>query len=254
MLHERIKKEQKRIQHEITKIRSQLNKLPPDKLICSHHKGYTKWYVSDGHTKKYIPKSNRKLAEQLAIKKYLSLKLEELNQELLALDFYLRHHKSSFSNADHLLKEFYGYRELLSPFFQPKSQKLQEWMHSPYERNPKHPENLIHETMTDLKVRSKSEAMIVHFLLAHQIPFRYEASLVLGNKTFYPDFTIMHPVTEEIFYWEHFGLMDDPDYAANAFSKLNLFSSHGIIPTVNLITTYETKEHPSSIHKFLWIQ
>ena len=30
-------------------------------------------------------------------------------------------------------------------------------------------------------------------------------------------------------------------------SKLDLYTSHGLIPNINLITTYETKDHPLSM-------
>ena len=61
---------------------------------------------------------------------------------------------------------------------------------------------------------------------------------------FYPDFTILHPKTYEIYYWEHFGMVDIPNYSRNAFNKLNIYTSNGIIPTINLITTFETtKKH-----------
>ena len=53
-----------------------------------------------------------------------------------------------------------------------------------------------------------------------------------------------HPVTGEYFYWEHFGMMDKPDYARSTIDKLNSYVEHGIIPSVNLITTYETADHP----------
>ena len=60
----------------------------------------------------------------------------------------------------------------------------------------------------------------------------------------YPDFTIKHPKTGKIYYWEHFGRMDDPKYAQNAISKLESYIKNGIIPDIDLISTYETKEHP----------
>lgn len=49
-----------------------------------------------------------------------------------------------------------------------------------------------------------------------------------------------------VYYWEHFGLMDNPTYAQNAYSKLQIYTSHGIIPSIQLITTYETKANPLS--------
>jgi len=82
------------------------------------------------------------------------------------------------------------------------------------------------------------------FLFVNKIPFRYECMLHLGENAIFPDFTIRHPKNGEIFYWEHFGLMDNPSYSSKAFSKLQLYSTYKIIPSIQLITTYETKEHP----------
>ena len=79
----------------------------------------------------------------------------------------------------------------------------------PYEKNPKYPEHLIHKTVSGIYVRSKSESMIALQLYTEKIPFRYECALQLGETTLYPDFTILHPKTGEIFYWEHFGMMDE---------------------------------------------
>lgn len=93
-------------------------------------------------------------------------------------------------------------------------------------------------------LRSKSEMMIDMFLFLNKIPFRYECILNLGTSTIYPDFTVRHPRTGEILYWEHFGLMDNYKYCQNMHSKLQLYTSHGIIPSIHLITTYETNQNP----------
>ena len=58
------------------------------------------------------------------------------------------------------------------------------------------------------------------------------------------DFTIRHPKSGRFFYWEHFGLMTSPSYSQNVFQKLNTYCQNNIIPTINLITTYETREYP----------
>ena len=102
----------------------------------------------------------------------------------------------------------------------------------------------MHKGSSGNYVRSKSESMIDMVLYIHKIPFRYECALTLGETTLFPDFTIRHPQTGEVFYWEHFGLMDNAEYSKNACSKLQLYTNHGIIPSIQLITTYETKEHP----------
>lgn len=81
-------------------------------------------------------------------------------------------------------------------------------------------------------------------LFSHQIPFRYECELILGTHVLYPDFTIRHPKTGNVYYWEHFGLMDNPSYCRNVSLKLQEYSLNGIIPSIQLITTYETNKHP----------
>ncbi len=122
------------------------------------------------------------------------------------------------------------------------------WAKENYQRNEKYPEGLIHRASSGIYVRSKSESMIELFLNTNQIPFRYECALNLDEVTLYPDFTIMHPVTRKIYYWEHFGLMDDPGYIQSTCAKLSLYANHGIIPSIQLITTYETKEYPLNYH------
>lgn len=119
-------------------------------------------------------------------------------------------------------------------------------MNAPYDKNQKYPEQLTQKTLSGHLVRSKSEALIDMFLYTNHIPFRYECALEFENENFviYPDFTIRHPQTGKIFYWEHFGRADDPQYADNMLKKIKLYISHGIIPSHQLITTFETKEQP----------
>lgn len=242
-IHEKICAEKKRLDTKIKSLKNELQKLPDGHLVCSRNENRYKWYHSDGKTKSYIPKANRPLAEQLAIKKYLSLSLEDLENEANAIDFYLRHYSPS-TKAEQLLTQPSEYKNLLKSHFQPLSQELSDWMHAPYEQNPFHPEHLIHKSTSGNILRSKSEAMIDMLLYVNQIPFRYECALHLDYSTIFPDFTIRHPQTGALFYWEHFGLMEDPTYSRNAFAKLQQYTSHGIIPSIQLITTYETLEHP----------
>lgn len=229
----------------ISDLKEELKQYPEGKLICCHHGKFCKWYCSDGHRKTYISKKNRSLAEQLAAKKYKTSVLENYIQEKTALDFYLRHHSQNYLNSCKLL-ESPGYQELLSPYFQPLSQQLKKWMNEPYRHNMKYQENLIHKTASGHFVRSKSEALIDWFLYRNNVPFRYESALQLGEIVFFPDFTIRHPKTGEQYYWEHLGRMDDPFYVRNSYSKLQTYASYGIIPTINLILTFETVNFPLS--------
>ncbi len=246
MNHEKMRAEQQRLQQEIVGLQKKIENLPRGKLICARNGKYTKWYQSNGHSAAYIPKKNKELAEQLAVKKYLSAQMKELMQEEQAISCYLRRCPQK-KYTEELFSEKSLYSELLTSYFQPASQALQDWMTEPYDRNPKYPEQCIQKTSAGIFVRSKSEALIVMILQTKKIPFRYECALQLGETIVYPDFTIRHPRTDELYYWEHFGMMDNPVYSKNAFSKLQLYSSYGIFPTHNLLVTYEAKEVPLDI-------
>ncbi|MBQ7780982.1 MAG: ATPase [Lachnospiraceae bacterium] len=234
----------KKIESQILNLQKQINTLPSGNLSCAGNGTHYKWYQCDNRTNTYIPKKNKELAEQLALKKYLSLLLEDLLHEQRAIQFYLSHYPNT--KKANLLLNNPEYKALLAPYFTPLSQELSEWMNSPYERNPKHPELLLHKSSSGNLVRSKSEAVIDMLLHLNKIPFRYECALQLGDVTLFPDFTVRHPRTGATYYWEHFGLMDTPAYSKNVCNKLQLYTSHGIIPSIQLITTYETKDTPLS--------
>lgn len=192
----------------------------------------------------YIPKQNYHLVEKLCVKKYLTSLLQDLSDEINAIDSYLSASKKKKNLSNQLLTKNSEYKKLLSPYFRPISEELAQWMYADYDKNKNYPNQLIHHTPSGNFVRSKSEAMIHMLLTSHNIPFRYECALILGQSKIYPDFTIRHPKTGVIFYWEHFGLLDKSSYRQNMLSKLDQYTSNGIYPSIHLITTYETQDHP----------
>ena len=244
MNYDNMLKERQKLETQLKEIQLQLETFPNGKLICAANgKGY-KWYWSDGHKPVYLSKKERHLAEKLAHKKYLSLKYESMLQEKKAIDSYLAQSDRNAFQKEQSFINSPQYKELLTPVFTPLSEELYEWANQPYERNEKHSENLVHQAYSGGLVRSKSEALIDMFLFKNKIPFRYECGLQLGEIFLYPDFTIRHPRTGRVYYWEHFGMMDNAKYSNNVCSKLQLYIENGIIPSIQLITTYETKDNP----------
>lgn len=177
------------IEKEMKLIKKQSCGLPEGKLVCVHNGKYRKWYQSDGHTSTYIPKRKREIVKKLAVKKYLSLKLKELESELTAINVYLEQREKE-SKAEELL-EIPEYAELLSEYFEPQSDESKQWMRDAYEKNNNYPEQLIYKTSTGIMVRSKSEMMIAMLLHVHKIPFRYESALHLGEQTIYPSIQLI---------------------------------------------------------------
>ena len=244
-IYQRMSSECQRLEGQIKLIESQLKQLPEGKLICKKNDKRYKWYYNKEGKQIYIPKKERKFAEKLAARKYLEHLHEDLLHEKNAIEFYMRHHKEG--NADKMLTQMPEYQELLKPYFKVLSDELYEWQQSPNNYSKKYPQQLKHKTASGNIVRSKSEVLIDMQLYKHKIPFQYEAPLYLGDEIFYPDFTIRHPHTGKVFYWEHFGKMDNESYAKRTIAKLRFYVDHGIIPGGQLITTYETLERPLSL-------
>ena len=246
ILYDKIIKEREILVKDIKDTEELLKGLPNGKFICTRNDTRFKWYCRDGAKLQYIPKSEQEFAKQLAKKKYLLLKLESLNNEMNAIDAYLsKYNTNKCSKADNLLYHP-GYNALLGSEFKSYSEKVEEWCKASYNKNPKYTEKLIYKTISGGYVRSKSEEIIDMALYMNGIPFRYECELVLGENMLYPDFTILHPINGKIYYWEHFGMMDDDNYVNNACAKLKMYAMNGILPSVQLITTYETKNSPLS--------
>ena len=234
------------IEEELRYIESMEKGLPQGNLICARNAGKYKWYFHDKNTTTYLPKKEVELAKKLTVKKYYQIRKEELQRELSACQTYMQKADSKPDQLEKMLDNA-EYERLLGGQRHSTRKELESWINEKYEKNNNHSENLIVKGTQGKFLRSKSEAFIDRALYTNGIPFRYEDKLVLENTFLYPDFTIRHPKTGQTYYWEHFGMMDHPDYINRACQKIKLYCDNGIIPGINLILTYETREHPLSI-------
>lgn len=192
----------------------------------------------------YIRQKDRLLATQLAQKDYNTRVLTSTNQELLAIKNYLSSVPKEY--VEDIYTNLNPYRqELVHPILEPEHKFIQNWLAVEYQGK------YFDETTPELytskgeRVRSKSEIIIADLLDRHSIPYRYEYPLSLsGFGKVYPDFTVLNVRLRKEFYWEHFGMMDDPFYAEKAVQKIMTYEQNGIFPGENLILTYETKQTP----------
>lgn len=224
------------IPRKIEELQKKIDAAPEGGIYCSYIHGKYRYYHVKGGKRKYIPNSNHKLALQLAEKHENQNKILQLERELASARAY---QKAYEQNKPNYRSESEGLLELLAEL----QKDITDWENQEYEKNP-YPNPGTHTTLKPGElVKSKSEAMIAILLKLRGIPYLYEKKL-LGM---YPDFTIMHPVTGQIYYWEHFGQLNKEDYYRNAGIKMMRYLQDGISPARNLIITSEDSEHPLTV-------
>jgi len=226
-----------------------LKNLPEGKLTCTRNgrEGqYVKWYVGAEKDREYLPKSKRVLAEKLALRRLYTAQLNQLRQESkLMKEYELFQEENVYSNEiKNLISQESPYYELLKNSIgscRENDAYIKMWQEEGYQTNCAHPEHLQHKSLKGERLRSKSEVIIANALYMNRIPYRYECELELGEVKLYPDFTILHPETLEVYYWEHFGMMSQTAYREKSAQKLRLYGEYEIFPFHRLITTYESE-------------
>ena len=230
------------LEKELAQLTNKTAALPDGTLVFYYNgtKAYHQIKNKDGkYTRKYIPSSKKDLALKLARKTLIVDSISDINNELSAINAYLKARKKR--KLQGLLAEGSPYLKLLSP--------ENNWMEDDdYPKNPNYPEALVFKAPKGQFVRSKSEAIIAHALYDSHLSYRYELEMFLDDSTYYPDFSIHHPQTGKLYIWEHFGLADNPKYQNKMLNKTRTYINNGFIPGDNLILTYETKDQPLDIN------
>ena len=238
-------------------------KAPQGRIRISQNGGHPEYYLvtERGSLRgKYLPHSQKTLARQLAQKDYDARLIKLLQKEISTLQNYMK--QTSNGRA---IPELYdslcpARRSLITPAILTNEQYAARWQDVSWTGRPFVPDAPYICTAHGERVRSKSEVIIADTLFRYNIPYRYEFPITLKRSnsddirrdfgssiTLYPDFLCLNTRTRQEFYWEHFGLMDDPAYSNNAVGKLRLYTENGILPGRNLIITMETQTEPPSI-------
>ena len=103
-------------------------------------------------------------------------------------------------------------------------------------------EKLIHKTARGELVRSKSEVIIANALFYNKLDYEYEPELTLEGRVKRPDFKVEDYDTGEVWYWEHCGMMTDPQYKRRWEEKKKFYEKNGIVEGKNLIVTYDDEK------------
>ena len=263
------------VNHHLEKLSARDN--PPGILLCQKHKTGFRWqhkYLRDGHPITVsLSKTRRPFAEKLAVNLYRIISIDYLQKQIASIDslisslqseacsiklpdsqqadlitespLYLLLHK--VRTCPHVPADFFKpsspYRLLILSHLEKEYAWIIDWYLRDYKQNPEHPENLQYPVKLGFKVRSKSEVLEADRLFEEGILFHYEELMLMSNEEAYPDFYIPITIIEQ-YAWEHFGAMDKEGYFYRTKGKINTYLDHKWLTGINMLTTYETRQHP----------
>ena len=264
------------LQTTIQKIRGVQKEMPKGHLRVAQKGNKRPWFYHytspDDLTGKYIRKKDIEFAKALEQQGYNDTLLEQLQKETTALQEYLTQSQNGRA-IPKLYESLCPARQtLITPATLTDEQYIAQWKNVIWQGRPIAPDTPTYDTANGEQVRSKSEVIIADALRRHGIPYRYEYPVELLKKspstelrdhnndlrghnnalsnhntiTIHPDFLCLNIYTHQEIIWEHFGLMDDPEYAKNAAAKLRLYAENNIFPGRGLILTMETQTEPLS--------
>lgn len=193
---------------------------------------------------KYIKKKDCDFAAALAQKEYDKKVLKLAQSELKNINSLLKQYEKG--QIDTIYEKLQKPRQnLIRPVIPTDEQYINNWQAAVYEKKDFSYDASEFFTVKGERVRSKSEIIIADTLSRMNIPYRYEYPLKLkGIGTIHPDFMVLNVRLRKTFIWEHFGMMDDPEYSARALAKINSYEKNGYFPGSPLILTHETSSRP----------
>ncbi|MBE5843462.1 MAG: hypothetical protein E7302_04670 [Butyrivibrio sp.] len=205
------------------------------------------WIKQTGDTNgELIPKKNRDIAKGLAQKDYDQSLVRIAKKELKMISKYLECVEKN--DIDSIYDGLSDKRKILvMPVIMPDEDYVKQWKEQTY--IPMGFDEGAAEYYSDsgIRVRSKSEIIIANMLEKYGVPFKYECPVKLSKWGMVrPDFTCLNSRTRKEYIWEHFGMMDDENYANKNVMKINLYEESGYHAGKNMIMTFETSQHPIS--------
>ncbi len=193
---------------------------------------------------KYLSKTENTLITNLCQRDYCQTSIKLLSKNTKAIHSFLKQYTPEPLEASYG-KLHPGKQLFITPVAPTNAQFLSAWQNQTYPQKPflSYTPELF--TSRGQRVRSKSEIIIANQLDHYGILYHYEKPIKISQTiTLHPDFTCLNPHNHQEYIWEHFGIMDDPEYACNAVEKIALYHNKDYILGKNLLVTFETSETP----------
>lgn len=217
------------------------------RLRISTKHGKPQFYLMNKGRERYLKKTRPDTIRQYAQKGYELGLLKKIAPWLETL----KDMRTAITAGDPVLQTQRTLRparkELVELIHVPDSAFVAAWKAVPYARMAVDSDEF--RTDNGEFVRSKSELIIANELFKAGVPYRYEYPVIIAEtkKQLRPDFFCLNVRTRQQFVWEHFGMMQKPDYQDKAFEKIMLYRMHKVLPDCEFICTQENLTRPLNV-------
>ncbi len=238
---------------ELTGIKKNMEKslsaAPAGKIHLVKKQNHMEFYLRRDKQEKsgvYMTKTDPAIIRNYTQKSYDEKVIRLLDKEISALEKYL---KSTDEVADRIRRVYSDNHPEVKNYIEPIDISDEDfiimWMAQPYVGKEIPEDAVVFETDRGERVRSKSELTIANAMAKRGIPYKYECPLILkSGQRIHPDFTVLNVKKRQQIFWEHRGMMDDPEYAKHAVERVKQYTKSGLIIGRNLVITEEAARSP----------
>ncbi len=237
------------INNMISRIDNKIRLYPAGRLRINRRSYGIYYYLVDDTTDmngRPLKDLDQQLISDLMQKQYLTNVLKTAIKERDYLEKLIKRYPAE------LPEDVYGKlcqerKDRVKPIVIPEEEFIKEWQDRPFETKGIKDGLVRFTTMKGEEVRSKSEKIIADYLLANNIPYKYECPLKLPGGIIHPDFTILRVSDRKEIYHEHLGMMDKADYTGDQPRRFNMYVDGGIMPGDRLFMSFESNDYPLDI-------
>lgn len=249
-------KERNELLQKIMSLESELKDVPQGRLRVLKAKGkYCQYYVYSRDAKtnelkgEYIRRENIDLAKRLAQRDYYEEVLKEMREKLTVISQVINTYGIEEDKKSVYERLNENRKKLVTPIEISDEDYITKWYKSKQTGGNTYEAMGNKSTERGETVRSKSEKILADKLYHYNVPYVYEPTLLLpdGNIV-YPDFVTLNVRLRKEYYWEHFGIMDNPQYAERAIWKIDVYEKNGFWCGKNILYTFETDKRMPDDH------
>lgn len=223
--------------------------LPKEKIYSASSHGSSQYHiVNTKNQKTYLSKKHISKITDCVQREYNEKVLVELDKELVTLKCLEKNYKSGAVEQIYLdMPE--AKRMLVEPVISTDDEYVKAWQAVEYEHMGFAEGSPEYYTDKGERVRSKSEVIIANKLFSNGVPYRYEFPIYKDGKVVSnADFLCLNVARRKEYVWEHFGMMDNEDYANSAVKKIANYQKMGYYLGQNMIATFESGICPQNTY------